>query len=181
MRDAEKRRRRERRIPAFLAARGGRGNAGHGSGRIGAIAGPVTSPSRRVERTEAVRTMETALAGLPEDQREVLGERRYLLGAIFDQIAAATGRTRGAVRGSCAIERAERARCDGAILLVLTSDYLCCGVMPSDVPTSSQNSHRTERAAQIRRVVFDVGAATCGGVVLRTKRCWRSTPTCCRS
>ena len=48
----------------------------------------------------AVLAMQTALAGLPEDQREVL-RRRYLLGQSFDQIAAATGRTRGAVRGLC--------------------------------------------------------------------------------
>jgi RNA polymerase sigma-70 factor (ECF subfamily) len=64
------------------------------------LPGPVTSPSRQVARREAVRSMQAALADLPEDQREVL-RRRYLLGQSLDQIAAATGRSRGAVRGLC--------------------------------------------------------------------------------
>jgi RNA polymerase sigma-70 factor (ECF subfamily) len=64
------------------------------------LAGSMTSPSGRVQRREAVRHLQAALAELPEDQREVL-RRRYLLGQSLDEIATATGRTRGAVRGLC--------------------------------------------------------------------------------
>ncbi len=50
----------------------------------------MTSPSGRVQRHEAVRHLQAALAGLPEDQREVL-RRRYLLGQSLDEIAAGHG------------------------------------------------------------------------------------------
>jgi RNA polymerase sigma-70 factor (ECF subfamily) len=100
VRDAEKRRRREKRFPAFLWRVTGGDPPGTTPGVMDQLAGSITSPSRRAQRSEAVRTMQAALAGLPEDQRDVL-RRRYLLGQSFDQIAAATGRTRDAVRGLC--------------------------------------------------------------------------------
>jgi RNA polymerase sigma-70 factor, ECF subfamily len=100
VRDAEKRRRRERRFPAFLWRVAGGEPPGTTPGVVEQLPGSMTSPSRRFARSEAVRAMQAALAGLPEDQREVL-RRRYLLGQSFDQIAAATGRTRDAVRGLC--------------------------------------------------------------------------------
>ena len=100
VRDAEKRRRRERRFPAFPWRAAGGDAQDATPGAMDQVAGSMMSPSRRVQRSEAVRTMQAALAELPEDQREVL-RRRYLVGQSFDQIAAATGRTRDAVRGLC--------------------------------------------------------------------------------
>ncbi len=49
---------------------------------------------------ENVRSMKSAMLLLPEDQREVL-RRRYFLGESLDEIAAATGRSKDAVRGLC--------------------------------------------------------------------------------
>jgi RNA polymerase sigma-70 factor, ECF subfamily len=100
LRDAEKRRRRERRFPAFLWRRSGGDLPDATPGVLDQIPGSMTSPSRHAQLSEAVRTMQAALAGLPEDQRDVL-RRRYLFGQSIDQIAAATGRTRDGVRGLC--------------------------------------------------------------------------------
>jgi len=98
VRDAEKRRRRERRLPARPVSQPAL--SGTLPGVLEQLAGSTTSPSRRYARGEAVRTMQAALSGLPADQRDVL-RRRYLQGQSFDEIAAATGRTHDAVRGLC--------------------------------------------------------------------------------
>ncbi len=100
VRDAEKRRRRERRLPACVRPVAQPALSGTMPGALEQLAGSTTSPSRRYARGEAVRTMQAALSGLPADQRDVL-RRRYLLGQSFDQIATATGRTHDAVRGLC--------------------------------------------------------------------------------
>ena len=100
VRDAEKRRRRERRFPAFRRPAASGEAEGSTPEAMDQLAGSMTSPSGRVQRREAVRHLQAALAELPEDQREVL-RRRYLLGQSLDEIAKATGRTRGAVRGLC--------------------------------------------------------------------------------
>jgi RNA polymerase sigma-70 factor (ECF subfamily) len=100
VRDAEKRRRRERRFPTFRRPAAGGEAEGATPEAMDELAGSMTSPSGRVQRREAVRHLQAALAELPEDQREVL-RRRYLLGQSLDEIATATGRTRGAVRGLC--------------------------------------------------------------------------------
>ncbi|MHB8969852.1 MAG: sigma-70 family RNA polymerase sigma factor [Pirellulaceae bacterium] len=100
VRDAEKRRRRERRFPAFLRQMTSGDTQGSLPEALDQMPGSMTSPSGRVQRQEAVRHLQAALAGLPEDQREVL-RRRYLFGQSLDEIAQATGRTRGAVRGLC--------------------------------------------------------------------------------
>lgn len=100
VRDAEKRRRRERRFPAFPRQVAGGDARGSTPEAMDQLPGSMTSPSGRVQRQEAVHHLQAALAGLPEDQREVL-RRRYLLGQSLDEIAHATGRTRGAVRGLC--------------------------------------------------------------------------------
>ncbi|MHB0956953.1 MAG: sigma-70 family RNA polymerase sigma factor [Pirellulaceae bacterium] len=100
VRDAEKRRRRERRFPVFLRPVGAGDAEGSAPQAMDQLPGSMTSPSGRVQRHEAVRCLQAALAELPEDQREVL-RRRYLLGQSLDEIANATARTRGAVRGLC--------------------------------------------------------------------------------
>ena len=56
VRDAEKRRRRERRFPAFLWRMSGGDPPGTTPGVMDQLAGSMTSPSRRVQRGEAVRT-----------------------------------------------------------------------------------------------------------------------------
>ena len=97
LRDAERRRQRERRArPA-----GGEPNETHSNGGkdvMAAIPRDSTSPSLRMQRSENVRRLQAALASLPGDQREVV-HRYYIVGQSLDEIAAATGRTRDAVRG----------------------------------------------------------------------------------
>lgn len=100
VRDAEKRRRRERRFSAFFWRGAADGSGGGTPGMIEHMPDCLTSPSRYAQRSEAVRSMQAALAQLPEDQRDVL-RRRYLLGQSIEQIAVATGRTHHAVRGLC--------------------------------------------------------------------------------
>ncbi len=92
VRDAEKRRRRERReAPALGSSADPVWNR---------LAGAHTSPSRRIQRGESIETMRVAMEQLPPDQQEVL-RLRYLQGASLDHIAAVTGRTKDAVRGLC--------------------------------------------------------------------------------
>jgi len=97
LRDAAKRRRRERR--AAEPAAGGRApDDSSMAALLDRIAADGSTPAGQVQRREAVRRMQAALASLPADQREVV-ERYYLHGQSYDQIAADTGRTRDAVRG----------------------------------------------------------------------------------
>jgi RNA polymerase sigma-70 factor (ECF subfamily) len=92
VRDAEKRRRRERRESP--------GANSPCVPDINRVTGGQTSPSRRVQRGESIHVMKRALARLPGDQQEVL-RRRYLQGQSLDQIAAAMQRSKDAVRGLC--------------------------------------------------------------------------------
>ena len=92
LRDAEKRRRRERReLPAGDSA---------AEPALNRLIGAHTSPSRRVQRWESIHSMKMAMTQLSTDQQDIL-RRRYLQGHSLDQIAAATGRTKDAVRGLC--------------------------------------------------------------------------------
>ncbi len=100
VRDAEKRRRRERRLPSFLQQWFAADSADPPHQEADQLPGSMTSPSGRVQRREAIQRMQAALADLPDDQREVV-RRRYLQGQSLDEIAEATGRTRAAVRGLC--------------------------------------------------------------------------------
>lgn len=100
VRDAEKRRRRERRLPSFLRQWFAAEGVDSSRAEIDQLPESMTSPSGRVQRREAIRRLQAALADLPDDQRDVV-RRRYLLGQTPDEIAEATGRTRAAVRGLC--------------------------------------------------------------------------------
>ena len=92
LRDAEKRRRRERRgLPA---------SNGSKSGLLNGVPDDRTSPSVCVRRLERADRLRRSMAELSLDQQEML-HRRYLLGQSFAQIAAETGRTISAVRGLC--------------------------------------------------------------------------------
>ncbi len=92
VRDAEKRRRRERRERAPEDSANARPNK--------ILIGAHTPPSRQAAQKESIRNMKSAMARLPNDQRDVL-HRRYLLGQTLDQIAEETGRSKDGVRGLC--------------------------------------------------------------------------------
>jgi RNA polymerase sigma-70 factor (ECF subfamily) len=100
IRDAEKRRRRERRAPAQDSPAGGTGQDSSLAPLVERIAAEQTSPSGRGQRHENMHRLRAALATLPAEHREVL-QRYYLQGQTVDQIAQALGCTHGAVRGLC--------------------------------------------------------------------------------
>ena len=56
------------------------------------------SPSRSFARHEAMQAVQIGLASLPNDQREAI-RLRFLSGKSLEEVAAAMGRTKGAVRG----------------------------------------------------------------------------------
>jgi RNA polymerase sigma-70 factor (ECF subfamily) len=99
VKDAAKRRRRERRAPD---PRGHRKATGDDSvaAVVDRIAADSTTPSGRAQRRENIRCMRAALASLPPDQREVI-QRYYIEGQSLERIAEATDRTKDAVRGIC--------------------------------------------------------------------------------
>ena len=92
VRDAEKRRRRERRE--------GPGVDNAYAPPLNRLLGAHTSPSRRAAHGESVRNMKLAMAELSPDQQDVL-QRRYFEGQTLDQIAEETGRSKDGVRGLC--------------------------------------------------------------------------------
>ena len=100
VKDAAKRRRRERRASAGQARKPAVGDDSSMAAVLDRIAAGITTPGRRVQRRESIRQMRAALATLPADQREAIS-RYYLQGESHEQIAAATGRTKGAIRGLC--------------------------------------------------------------------------------
>lgn len=65
---------------------------------IDEVADGGDSPSKRVRTEEAMHAMRIAIAGLPDDQREAICQH-CLEHRSIEEIAAATGRTEGAVRG----------------------------------------------------------------------------------
>jgi RNA polymerase sigma-70 factor (ECF subfamily) len=101
IRDAGRRRRRERRVADLP---GGKSNLASRSSRVaGAVDGLVGSgstPSRRVQLGENLLRLKSALANLPDDQRDVL-ERYYLRDESLDDIARCLDRSKDAVRGMC--------------------------------------------------------------------------------
>jgi RNA polymerase sigma factor (sigma-70 family) len=100
IKDAQKRRRRERRSPTQMF--NGAGNYDDSSfvAIIDCIGGDTTSPSCRVHRRDSIGLLRVAMAGLPPDQREVI-ERYYLRDESLEQIATAMDRSKDAIRGVC--------------------------------------------------------------------------------
>ncbi|NUQ66305.1 MAG: sigma-70 family RNA polymerase sigma factor [Pirellulales bacterium] len=99
IRDAEKRRRRERRaVDADQSQPPGQSSGW--AALVERIAGDDSTPSARGQRRESARRVRSALAALPDDQREIV-ERYYLKGQSLDEVARAMGCTKGAVRASC--------------------------------------------------------------------------------
>ncbi len=99
IKDAAKRRKRERRAPT---GRAGGQKTGDSSvtAMVERIAGDCTTPGGRVQRQENIRRLQAALATLQDDQREVI-QRYYMQDESLDQIAEAMGRTRDSIRGVC--------------------------------------------------------------------------------
>lgn len=62
-----------------------------------ALAAPLSTPSGHAARREQAVLLANALASLPEDYREVVA-MRHVENKSFDEIAAAMGRSSGAVR-----------------------------------------------------------------------------------
>ena len=97
LKDAAKRRRRERRAadprPGERAP-----DESSMAAMVERIAKDSSTPVGQAQRRESLRRMQAALAALPAEQRDVV-ERYYLQGQTYEQIAAATGRTKDAVRG----------------------------------------------------------------------------------
>lgn len=99
LRDAEKRRRRERRAPSEF----GYGSVGahpQRGGLVDRLAGDHTTPARGVQRRDNIVHMKAAMQQLPGEQREVI-RRRYLLGQSLEEIANALGCSKDAARGMC--------------------------------------------------------------------------------
>jgi len=98
--DAQKRQRRERRAPVRNDVSAAHSDDASFGQIVDRLAGDVTPPIGRVERRESILRMRTAIANLSPEHREVI-QRYYLLDQSLDEIAAAMGRTKDAVRGLC--------------------------------------------------------------------------------
>jgi RNA polymerase sigma-70 factor (ECF subfamily) len=68
-----------------------------------------STPSRSLARREAIRAVQVAMAGLPQEYREAV-RLRYYEGLSIEEVARAMHRSSGAVRGL--IDRAKRAMRD---------------------------------------------------------------------
>lgn len=100
IRDALKRRRRERRATGVAAPGGAAGQNSSWAALVDRIAGDGTSPSVGTQRRENARRVRAALVALPAEYREVI-ERHYLMEQSLDQIAEDKATTKGAVRALC--------------------------------------------------------------------------------
>jgi RNA polymerase sigma-70 factor (ECF subfamily) len=98
--DAQKRNRRERRSPARRDAPATCSDDGPFTNIVDRLAGDITPPVGRVERQESIFRMRAAIANLSPEHREVI-QRYYLHDQPLQEIAAAMGRTKEAVRGLC--------------------------------------------------------------------------------
>lgn len=96
IKDAQKRRRRERRVGQEKIP----GENGSWAAVVERIAGDGTTASVRGQRRENADRLLAALASLPDDQRDMV-ERYYLKEQSLDEIAESLGCSKGAVRASC--------------------------------------------------------------------------------
>ncbi|MFW6170394.1 MAG: RNA polymerase sigma factor [Planctomycetota bacterium] len=92
VRDAEKRRRRER--------RGRPGGSSERRSRLRQLMCGNTSPSGRAAREEAARGIRAAMDRLSPEQQDVL-RRRYFQNQTLEEIAVALGRSKDGIRGLC--------------------------------------------------------------------------------
>jgi RNA polymerase sigma-70 factor (ECF subfamily) len=97
LKDAVKRRRRERRAPEPSLDNRAPDESSMAA-MVERIAQDGSTPVGQAQRRESIRRMQAALAALPADQRDIV-ERYYLQGQSYERIAAETGRSKDAVRG----------------------------------------------------------------------------------
>jgi RNA polymerase sigma-70 factor (ECF subfamily) len=100
VKDAEKRRRRERRAGPHRVRSQLLSNESSGAPFVEKLAQQNTTPGGRAQRRENIRCLQAAVAKLPTDQREVI-QRYYIQDQSLEQIAQAMDRTKDAVRGIC--------------------------------------------------------------------------------
>ncbi len=117
IKDAQKRRGRERRTTAPHASHSEDGSFFQAVERL---SGDHTPPLKRVQRSESIRRMRTAMASLPTEQREIV-EQYYLQTQSLEQIAASTGRTISSIRGICYRARKNLRRLMGGSSLYFSS------------------------------------------------------------
>lgn len=96
LKDAEKRRRRERRTAARRPVDGSRDTTLIAEAALC----DDTSPSGRFQRLENIRRMRLAVESLPADQREAI-KQYYLQDLSLAEVAESMGRTTDAIRGIC--------------------------------------------------------------------------------
>lgn len=100
LKDAQKRRRRERRAADLRVLPPSAGGSDSWVALVDRLVGDATTPSVAGERNEHAVRLRAALASLPGQQRDVL-QRYCLHGQSLDQIAESLGLTKDAVRGIC--------------------------------------------------------------------------------
>ncbi len=100
IRDAHRRQRRERDARSHRAEPQFSSDDDSMAQLVDRLTGDVTPPAGRVERRESILRMRTAIAELTPEHREVI-QRYYLLDQSLQEISAAMGRTKEAVRGLC--------------------------------------------------------------------------------
>lgn len=100
IKDAQRKKQRERRAGVSERPDRAAGQNSSWAALVERIAGDGTSPSMGTQRHENARRLRTALAALPENQREVV-ERYYLQEQSLEEIAEALGCTKGSARAIC--------------------------------------------------------------------------------
>lgn len=100
IKDAQRRRCRERRASDPRAPMASRGQGSSWAAMAERIAAEGTAPSVAGQRKETIGRLRAALASLSAEQREIL-ERHYLQGESLDRIAEALGATKDSIRGIC--------------------------------------------------------------------------------
>lgn len=96
IRDAHKKKRRERRAPA----QDGHDQGSSWAAMVEKIAGEGSTPSVKSQQHDNARRLRAAVATLPDGYRQVI-ERHYLEDQSLDEIAQALGGTKGSIRAMC--------------------------------------------------------------------------------
>jgi RNA polymerase sigma-70 factor (subfamily 1) len=100
IKDARKRRHRERRATAAEAPQSPGGESSSWVPHVDRLAGEGSTPSEKGQRRENARRLRAALAALREDEREVI-ERYYFQEQSLEEIAETLGSSKDSIRGIC--------------------------------------------------------------------------------
>jgi len=96
IRDAQRKKRRERRAPAL----DGHGQGSSWAAMVESIADEGSTASVKTQQHDNARRLRAAVAALPDEYRQVI-ERYYLQDQSLDEIAQAMGGTKGSIRAMC--------------------------------------------------------------------------------